>query len=245
MTLRELFASPAIAACFDDAALIGGMLSFERALARAEGACGAIPVQRQPRESTRSQARAKFDVRRAGRRGAARRHARDPVRQAPDRAGRASRCRGVALRALGRDQPGRARYRARAVREARRRDGCSRGGIDSAMRWPRWPMRIARRRRSRARCCNRRRRFRSASRSPCWLDAVTRTRAGVATRFATRAPCSSSVARAACSHRSVRGGRRSRRGSRASSISRRRQRPGTACAIAWRGSAPRSASPAK
>jgi len=44
VTLRDLFASPQIAACFDDDALIGGMLSFERALARAEGACGAIPA---------------------------------------------------------------------------------------------------------------------------------------------------------------------------------------------------------
>ena len=43
VTLRSVFASPAIAACFSDEALIGGMLAFERALARAEGACGAIP----------------------------------------------------------------------------------------------------------------------------------------------------------------------------------------------------------
>ena len=42
-TLRSLFASQAIDACFDDRALIAGMLAFERALARAEGACGAIP----------------------------------------------------------------------------------------------------------------------------------------------------------------------------------------------------------
>ena len=33
-----------IAGCFADDALIGGMLAFERALARAEGACGAIPA---------------------------------------------------------------------------------------------------------------------------------------------------------------------------------------------------------
>ena len=44
VTLRTVFASPAIAACFADDALIDGMLAFERALARAEGACGAIPA---------------------------------------------------------------------------------------------------------------------------------------------------------------------------------------------------------
>jgi 3-carboxy-cis,cis-muconate cycloisomerase len=43
VSLRSVFASPAIAACFDDAALIASMLAFERALARAEGACGVIP----------------------------------------------------------------------------------------------------------------------------------------------------------------------------------------------------------
>jgi 3-carboxy-cis,cis-muconate cycloisomerase len=43
MTLRDLFASAPIAACFSDAALIGSMLAFERALARAEAACGVIP----------------------------------------------------------------------------------------------------------------------------------------------------------------------------------------------------------
>ena len=43
MTLRDVFSSPPIAACFDDAALIGAMLAFERALARAEGAHGLIP----------------------------------------------------------------------------------------------------------------------------------------------------------------------------------------------------------
>lgn len=45
MTLRDLFASPAIAACFDDAALVGGMLAFERGLARAEGHVGMIPAR--------------------------------------------------------------------------------------------------------------------------------------------------------------------------------------------------------
>lgn len=44
LTLRSVFTSRAIAACFDDAALIAGMLAFERALARAEGACGVIPA---------------------------------------------------------------------------------------------------------------------------------------------------------------------------------------------------------
>ena len=44
MALRDLFASPLIAACFTDAALIRGMLAFERALARAQGACGTIPA---------------------------------------------------------------------------------------------------------------------------------------------------------------------------------------------------------
>lgn len=44
-TLRSLFASQAIAACFDDGALLHGMLAFERALARAEGALGVIPAQ--------------------------------------------------------------------------------------------------------------------------------------------------------------------------------------------------------
>jgi 3-carboxy-cis,cis-muconate cycloisomerase len=43
MALRDLFASVPIAACFSDAALIGSMLAFERALARAEAACGVIP----------------------------------------------------------------------------------------------------------------------------------------------------------------------------------------------------------
>jgi 3-carboxy-cis,cis-muconate cycloisomerase len=61
MTLRDLFSSAEIAACFDDDALIGRMLAFERALARAEGACGAIPAQAAARidEIGRS---AKFDV---------------------------------------------------------------------------------------------------------------------------------------------------------------------------------------
>ena len=61
MTLRELFASPAIAACFNDAALIGGMLSFELALARAEGACGVIPATAAARIDTVGNA-AKFDI---------------------------------------------------------------------------------------------------------------------------------------------------------------------------------------
>lgn len=43
MALRELFSSADVAARFGDDALIGGMLAFERALARAEGACGVIP----------------------------------------------------------------------------------------------------------------------------------------------------------------------------------------------------------
>ena len=42
--LRDLFSTAEIAACFDDDALLGAMLAFERALARAEGACGAIPA---------------------------------------------------------------------------------------------------------------------------------------------------------------------------------------------------------
>jgi 3-carboxy-cis,cis-muconate cycloisomerase len=61
MTLRELFASPAIVACFDDAALIGGMLSFERALARAQGACGVIPASAAARIDEVGN-RAKFDI---------------------------------------------------------------------------------------------------------------------------------------------------------------------------------------
>ena len=44
MALRDLFASAPVAACFTDAALIEGMLAFERALARAEAACGVIPA---------------------------------------------------------------------------------------------------------------------------------------------------------------------------------------------------------
>ena len=44
MALRDIFASPPIAACFTDAALIRGMLEFERALARAQGACSTIPA---------------------------------------------------------------------------------------------------------------------------------------------------------------------------------------------------------
>ena len=43
-TLRNVFASTSIAACFDDAALVRSMVEFERALARAEGACGVIPA---------------------------------------------------------------------------------------------------------------------------------------------------------------------------------------------------------
>ena len=61
MTLKDLFASPAIAACFGDDALIGGMLAFERALARAEGACGAIPAAAAERIDQIAGA-AKFDV---------------------------------------------------------------------------------------------------------------------------------------------------------------------------------------
>jgi 3-carboxy-cis,cis-muconate cycloisomerase len=44
MALRDLFASPPVAACFTDAALIDSMLAFERALARAEAACSVIPA---------------------------------------------------------------------------------------------------------------------------------------------------------------------------------------------------------
>ena len=44
MTLRDLFSSAAIAACFDDDALLRAMLDFERALARAEAGCGVIPA---------------------------------------------------------------------------------------------------------------------------------------------------------------------------------------------------------
>ncbi len=43
-TLRDLFSSAEIAACFDDAALLRAMLDFERALARAEATCGVIPA---------------------------------------------------------------------------------------------------------------------------------------------------------------------------------------------------------
>ena len=44
MTLRDLFSSAAIAACFDDDALLRAMLDFELALARAEARCGVIPA---------------------------------------------------------------------------------------------------------------------------------------------------------------------------------------------------------
>ena len=62
MTLRELFSSAEITACFDDDALVKGMLAFERALARAEGACGAIPVQAAARIDEVAGS-AKFDIR--------------------------------------------------------------------------------------------------------------------------------------------------------------------------------------
>ena len=60
--LEDLFASPEIAACFDDDALLKAMLSFERALARAEGACGAIPAPAARSIDTLA-ADAKFDPR--------------------------------------------------------------------------------------------------------------------------------------------------------------------------------------
>lgn len=41
--LRDMLASKAIAACFSDAALVEGMLAFERGLAVAEAACGIVP----------------------------------------------------------------------------------------------------------------------------------------------------------------------------------------------------------
>ena len=42
--LRDMFASAAIVECFSDASLLASMLEFERALARAEAACGAVPA---------------------------------------------------------------------------------------------------------------------------------------------------------------------------------------------------------
>ncbi|HVE49404.1 MAG TPA: lyase family protein [Casimicrobiaceae bacterium] len=43
MALRDIFASKPMAACFDDASLLAGMLAFELALAKAEAASGMIP----------------------------------------------------------------------------------------------------------------------------------------------------------------------------------------------------------
>ena len=243
MTLRDLFSSAEIAACFSDDALIGGMLAFERALARAEGACGAIPASAAARIDEAGQQR---EVRRryAGDRGATRRHARDPVRQAPDGAGRASRRRGVALRALGRDQPGRARYRAGALRKAGIATTARAVGSTRRCSWPAWPMRIARHRRSRARCCNLRRRCRSVSRPPCgWTR--SRGREWRCDARPARVQCCNSVARAGCSRHSVRWVRKWRHNSLASSISRRQPRRGTVCGIRSRDSAPKLASRAK
>ena len=59
--LEDLFSSAEIATCFDDDALLRAMLSFERALARAEGACGAIPASA-ARSIDALAADAKFDA---------------------------------------------------------------------------------------------------------------------------------------------------------------------------------------
>ena len=220
MTLRHLFSSARIAACFDDAALIGGMLAFERALARAQGACGAIPAPAAARIDDVG-ARAKFDVDTPGGRGAARGHARDPVRQAPDRAGRASRRRGVALCALGRDQPGSARYGAGALRKA---------GIATTARAVGSTRRCAGRTgrcascnadRGAHACCNLRRRYRSASRPPCG-STRSRERDWRCDALRARVRCCNSGARAACLRRSApraAGGR----------AARARARPGDDC----------------
>ena len=44
MVLRDTFAASDIAACFDDASLVGAMLAFEGALARAEARTGVVPA---------------------------------------------------------------------------------------------------------------------------------------------------------------------------------------------------------
>ena len=61
MTLRAQFASGPIADCLDDDALLRSMVAFERALARAQGAAGAIPAHAAERIDSLA-AGARFDT---------------------------------------------------------------------------------------------------------------------------------------------------------------------------------------
>ena len=94
----------------DDATYLQHMLDFEAALARAEAATGRHPRKRGWPDRDGLQGRS-VRSRRAGRGRDAVRQSRDPARQGAHRRCRQGRRRGRALRALGRHQPGRDRYR--------------------------------------------------------------------------------------------------------------------------------------
>ena len=115
--LAPMLSSAAMRAICDDAAYLQNMLDFEAALARAEAAVGVIPASAAGPIAKRLQGRI-IRSRRAGRGRDPVRQSRHPAGQGADRRGRQDRCRGRALRALGRDQPGRHRYR-RHARPAR------------------------------------------------------------------------------------------------------------------------------
>ena len=125
------------AAIFSDRGRLQGMLDFEAALARAEASAGVHA--RGGRDGDRGAVpRRAVRHRCAGASRSARRQSRDPAGARADGARvAASDARGRALRALGRDQPGRDGHRARAAvaRRARRRSTpISRGSL---RRWPR------------------------------------------------------------------------------------------------------------
>ncbi len=119
--LAPMLSSAAMRAVCDDAATLQNMLDFEAALARAEAALGRDSGQRRRADHDCVPGRI-IRPRRAGRGRDPVRQPRHPARQGADGQRGEGRCRGGALCPLGRDQPGRHRYRrhARASRRHRR-----------------------------------------------------------------------------------------------------------------------------
>ena len=111
--MSPLFSSAAMREIVSDQARLQRMLKAEAALAAAEASLGVIPASR--RKADRQCLPGEILRHRRARpcRGIGR-QSRDPAGQGADRRSRQARCRGRALRALGRDQPGHHRHRAGA-----------------------------------------------------------------------------------------------------------------------------------
>ena len=193
--VNALGAAAATAEAFSDRNTLRHMLRFEAALAKAVADAGLIP--KQARSDHRRRLRCLALRSRTARRGRApHRDADRTGREGADRRSRQTRQGRGRLRALGRHQPGRARHRNGAA--ARRRAAAAaqghRDGLSQRSRHT--PRSIARRRCSAAPCCSRRRRWRSARRSPAGPP-ISIVRAGVWPRASRKSRSFSSAARRA------------------------------------------------